>query len=142
MAAKAFEGDAKAAHWLPDARVAKAWAEYVAKGAVGDDTPPPAPTAVKAARDGTSNLVTWDAEADLESGLRGFVVRRDGKDVATLPEKPVGRFGRPLFQTMSYHDTPEKPLPRMAFVDKDAPEGAKYEVIAVNGVGLRSKPGK
>ena len=28
------------------------------------------------------NEITWDAEADLESGLRGFIVLRDGKGLA------------------------------------------------------------
>jgi hypothetical protein len=130
--------DTKQIHWLPSERVLNAWKEYTAKGAVSDDTPPPAPTNVKAVK----GVVSWDAEADLESGLRGFVILRDGKEIANVPEKPVGRFGRPLFQTMSYHDTPEKPLPKMEFIDKAAPAGAKYEVIAVNGVGLRSAAGK
>jgi len=71
----------------------------------------------------------------------------DGADLLNeprLPEKPVGRFGRPLFQPMSYHDTPEKPLPAMTFTDKTAKPGVKHEyrVIAVNGVGLRSGPSK
>jgi hypothetical protein len=54
----------------------------------------------------------------------------------------VGKFGRPLFQSMSYHDTPERPLPAMRLVDKTAKPDAKHEyrVIAVNGVGLKSKP--
>jgi hypothetical protein len=41
---------------------------------------------------------------------------------------------------MSYHDTPEKPLPEMRFVDKAPVAGAEYRIVAVNGVGLRSKP--
>jgi hypothetical protein len=41
---------------------------------------------------------------------------------------------------MSYHDTPERPLPEMRWLDKTAKPGARhvYTVIAVNGVGLRS----
>ena len=69
-------------------------------------------------------------------------MRRDGRDLAQVPEKPVGKFGRPLFQGMSYHDTPEKPLPAMRFVDSAPQPGAKhvYRVIAVNGVDLKSEP--
>ena len=75
-------------------------------------------------------------------GIKAFIIQRDGKDVAQVPEKPLGRFGRPLFQSMSYHDTPEKPLPEMRFVDRSAKAGVKHEyrVIAVNGMGLKSKP--
>src|SRR5690606_39759547 len=49
---------------------------------------------------------------------------------------------RPLFQNMSYHDTPEKPLPKMEYVDTAVPPGqaAEYRVVAVNSVGLKSLP--
>jgi hypothetical protein len=40
---------------------------------------------------------------------------------------------------MTYGDTPLLPLAQMRFVDKGAKIGAKYEVIAVNSVGLESK---
>jgi hypothetical protein len=140
-----YAGKPEEATWLPNERVAKAWAEYVKTGAVVDTTPPPAPTNVKAEAkpDGTVEL-TWDAEADFESGIRGFIIERDGKEIATLPEKSVGRFGRPLFQTMSYHDTPEKPLPAMRFIDRTTKAGEKHEyrVRTVNGVGLRSEVSK
>jgi hypothetical protein len=131
--------------WLPNERVAAAWAEYVRTGAVGDATSPPAPVNVKVSPKGDEGVkITWDAEADFESGLRAFVVQRDGKDLAQVPEKPVGKFGRPLFQTMSYHDTPERPLPDMRFLDRTAKPGEQHEyrVIAVNGAGLKSDPSK
>jgi hypothetical protein len=142
-AAASFAGKPEEAVWFPDRKVAEAYAQYVKEGGVDDLTSPPAATNVKAAPgpDGTV-VVTWEAEADFESGLRAFVIRRDGKDLATLPEKPVGRFGRPLWQAMSYHDTPEKPLPAMRFVDRAPEPGAKHEyrVVAVNGRELRSEP--
>jgi hypothetical protein len=140
--AAAFNGRVDSAVWLPNEYVARAWAEYVRKGNVSDGTPPPAPRNVKIHRktDGTVEI-TWEADADFESGLRAFIIERDGKELGRVPEKLVGRFGRPLFQTMSYHDTPEKPLPEMRFFDRSAdPEvRASYRVIAINGVGLPSK---
>jgi pimeloyl-ACP methyl ester carboxylesterase len=122
--------------WVPTDAVAKLWAEYVKTGATPDATPPPAPTAVRVA----GNVLTWAADADFESGLAGFVVERDGAELARLPGKPVGKFGRPLFQPMSYHDTPEQPLPAMRYEDASAQMGAthEYRVLAVNGAGLRS----
>ena len=88
--------------------------------------------------------ITWEAEADFESGIRAFIIQRDGSELARVPENPVGRFGRPLFQQMSYHDTPEKPLPDMRFVDATASEETKHEyrVISVNSAGLRSESSK
>jgi poly(3-hydroxybutyrate) depolymerase len=141
--ASVYGGKAEEAVWLPNERVAKAWAEYVKTGAVSDLTPPPTPRNVKAtAKPDQAVEITWEAEADFESGIQAFLVQRDGSDLAQVPEKPVGRFGRPLFQTMSYHDTPEQPLPEMRLIDQSAGPATKhqYRVISVNSVGLRSTP--
>lgn len=136
-----YEGNVREAVWLPDEKVATAWVEYVKTGAVSDTTLPPEPTNLQVKRnaDGSAEL-TWEAEADFDSGLAAFLIERDGKPIALLPEKPVKRFGRPLFQRMSYHDTPEQPMPKMHYVDKSAKAGEKYKyrVIAVNSVGLKS----
>lgn len=144
--AEKYQGKKEDAVWLPNGAVAKAWMEYEATGSASakDKTPPPAPVNVRlaAAKPGQPTELTWDAEADFESGLGGFVIVRDGKEVARLPEKPFTRYGRALFQKMSFHDTPEAPLPEMKFVDKSAKPGEKhdYQVIAVNSIGLKSKP--
>lgn len=134
----------KAESWLPNEAVAKAWMEYVKTGAVGDTTPPPAPTHVQARPiDGTPDIeITWRAQADLESGIRQFVIERDGAEIGRVPEKPAGKFGRPLFQGMSYGDTPESPVAAMRFVIKDAPVNIRapsYRVRSINGVGLQSE---
>lgn len=135
-----YKGEKTEAAWLPNEKVAKAWIEYVKTGAVLDTTPPPAATLLKVIRneDGSATL-TWEAEADFESGIRAFVIQRDGREIAQVPEKPIGKFGRALFQSMSYHDTPEKPIPEMRYTDKTAKPGekAEYQVIPVNGVGLK-----
>lgn len=131
--------------WLPNEKFAVLWAEYIRVGSVGDTTPPPAPVDVRQTVDANGSAeLTWDAAADFESGLKCFVIRRDGKTLGQVPEKPVGKFGRPLFQSMSYHDTPERPLPEMRFLDTTAKPGEKhsYEVISVNSVGLESQSAK
>jgi poly(3-hydroxybutyrate) depolymerase len=141
--AASYTGKADEAVWLPNLQVAKAWAEYVKTGAVSDTTPPAPAFALKVAvKPDQSVEITWDADADFESGIRAFIIQRDGKELAQHPEKPAGRFGRPLFQAMSYHDTPERPLPEMRFVDRTAQPGGKhaYRVIVINGVGLKSEP--
>ncbi len=143
--AKSYQGAVNDAVWLPSEDVAKSWSEYVKVGAVGDTTPPPAPLEVKVAINADQPVeITWDAEADFESGIQQFEILRDGNIVGHVPEKPIGRFGRPLFQNMSYHDTPEAPLPKMQFIDKTAKSGEKgeYQVITVNSVGLKSAPTK
>jgi hypothetical protein len=136
-----YTGDAKAAVWLPNERIAKAWAEYMKDGNVSDPTPPPAPTAAKLA----GNELSWQAEADLESGLGGFIIERDGVELARLPEKPTGRvIGRPIFQKNGYSDSPTPPLAEMRFTDTTATGGEKhsYQIISVNSTGLKSAPAK
>jgi poly(3-hydroxybutyrate) depolymerase len=132
-----FAGDKAAAHWLPDDVFAKAWSSYNQTGRPADTTPPPAPTNVGLSADGE---LTWSAEADLESGLGGFIIERDGKEFARLPEKPVGKLGTPLFQGLSGGDTPVIATPPMSFKDANANPGKKhhYAVRSVNAVGLAS----
>lgn len=135
--AKQFVGEKEKTIWFPTNEIAQSWVQYMHDTNVTDRTPPPAPTNVKA--DG--GMITWDADADLESGLANFTILRDGKPIATLPEKSRNPFGRSIFQGLQYSDTPIQPLVEMKYVDKTAEEGKsyKYEVIAENTVGLKSK---
>jgi lysophospholipase L1-like esterase len=88
------------------------------------------------------NQLTWEAEADLESGLASFIIERDGQFLATVPEKARNPFGRPIFQNLQYSDPPTQPLVPMQFIDTKTEPGKThtYRVIAVNTVGLQSKP--
>ncbi len=133
-----FTGDAKAAVWLPNERIAKAYAEYMKDGNVSDSTPPSAPNEVKL----TGNDLTWQAAADLESGIAGFIIERDGVEFARVPEKPAGSVGRQIFQKNGYSDTPSPPLAEMRFTDTNAKPSEKhtYRVITVNSFGLKSEP--
>ncbi len=138
VAAATFTGDPLEAGWLPGADVARLWMQYVKDTQVADATPPPAPNAVRL--DG--NRLTWDTVADLESGLAHFIIQRDGRFLARVPEDGKNRFGRPVFQNLQYSDTPTQPLVPLQFTDSQAEPGAEhvYRVIAVNTVGLKSKP--
>lgn len=112
--------------------------EYVKDTKVTDATPPPAPTNVRV----QGNKLTWEAEADLESGLAGFVIERDGQVIANVPEQGRNPFGRPVFQNLQYSDTPTQPLVPIQITDAKAESGKQhtYRVIAVNTAGLKSKP--
>jgi poly(3-hydroxybutyrate) depolymerase len=132
-----FEGDPLKAAWLPNEGVARGWMQYVKDTAVSDTTPPPAPTNLRV----KGNELTWEADADLESGLAGFIIERDGQFLANVPEQAKNPFGRPIFQNLQYSDTPTQPLVEMRFTDSKADPGKahQYRVIAVNTVGLKSK---
>jgi hypothetical protein len=129
--------DPQRAAWLTDEKIAKAWMEYIKDTKVTDATPPPAPTNVRL----QGNQLTWEVDADLESGLASIIIERDGQFLANLPERGKNPFGRPIFQNLQYSDTPTQPLVPMQFTDTKAEPGKKhtYRVIAVNTVGLKSK---
>jgi len=137
--AREYTDDAKMAVWLPNKSVAIAWHDFVTTGTVNDTSPHPAPIAVRF--DSATGSVTWEAAVDFESGLRSFVIMRDGKQIGQVPESPRNRYGRALFQGMSYGDTPELPLRGFRFIDRSAEAGTshKYQVVAVNGAELRSR---
>lgn len=122
--------------WFPNGDIQQAWSAYIKGTKVPDTTLPPAPTNLQI----EGNTLTWKATADLESGLAHFIIERDGKEIATVPEKPVNKFGRPIFQGLQYSDTPTQPLVKMTFTDRYPTEGkSSYRIIAVNTVGLKSE---
>lgn len=132
-----YEGELESSVWLPSEAIAKAWVSYMKDTAVPDVTAPPAPQNLEV----VGNELTWTAEADLESGLAYFVIQRDGKFIAKVPERDEHTQGRPLFQSLYNGDTPRQPLPEMKFTDTTSHDGVRhsYRVIAVNTVGLESK---
>jgi hypothetical protein len=110
---------------------------YVTDTEIADTTPPASPSEP----DVKGSEITWTADADLESGIAYFVIERDGKVLATVPEKPKNPFGRPIFQGLQYSDTPAIPLMEMRYTDTTAEAGKthQYRVITVNTAGLESK---
>ena len=107
---------------------------YVKDTAIPDKTPPPAPFGLQV----TGNRISWQAEADFESGISHFIIRKNGKVIGQVPENPANRFGRPLFQGLQYSDTPVQPLAKMEFIDPNSEDAGQYEIISVNTVGLLS----
>ena len=134
--AASFTDDRTTALWLPDAATARAWSAYLRGARVPDTTPPPAPTGLVV----TGAELTWQTEADLDSGLAGFIIERDGAEIARLPKDPKNPYGRPVFQNLQYSDTPGFPLVPMRFTDTSAEPGKThlYRVRSVNTVGLKS----
>jgi len=130
------EGDPKTAIWLPNKAIANAWEHYIRDTKIPDETRPPAPFNLKF----DNGLLTWDAEADLESGIGYFIIERDGIEIAKVPEENGNPKSRPVFQNMRNSDTPTQPLAKMEYRDSERLEGEIYEykVISVNTVGLKS----
>ncbi len=140
--------ESKAAHssWLPNERVAKFWQEFVRTGNVTDNTPPPeAPSNLEAKQhQGASVLLTWDAIADIESGIKSFAIYRNGELVDQVyGRSPQGEIIR-NFTSNNYFDSPREPLPKMKFIDDQAVAGKRYgyQVSIINGSGLESPKSK
>jgi len=142
-----YKGDPKDAIWLPNETIAKDWMEYVTTGGVSDSTPPPAPYNVKVLDKGErGSIITWEADADFESGIHHFIIMRDGRELGNWPAVNQVRFQvRPNFQAgwmNSYGDAPGYPPREMRFEDPNRKDNRKvsYQVISVNTVGLKSEP--
>jgi len=136
--AERFVENPMQAVWLPNEAIARAWMQYVKDTAVADTSPPPAPTNLRV----KGREISWQAEADLESGLAGFMIERDGQILASLPEQGKNPFGRPVFQNLQYSDTPTQPLVPLNYSDTKAEPGKNhtYRVTALNTAGLKSSP--
>ncbi len=137
VASAKFVGAKENSVWLPNKSVAQAWGEYIKDTAVSDLSPPPAPTHLKV----KGHELTWEAEADIESGLAYFIVERDGQFLAIVPAQSKNPFGLPIFQNLQYSDTPTQPLTRMHFTDTSAAaeQRHRYRIRSVNTVGRKSK---
>jgi hypothetical protein len=147
-----YYSEAKAAVWLPNESVARTWEQYVKSGEPLDQSPPPAPEWIdvellndKGIR---TNVLKWKCATDFESGLAGFVIYRGDKEIGRLPEKPIAKFGRPLYQPLSYHDTPEKNSPGLdpqgashfEFKTEGSPSGGyEYRIQAINSDGMTAE---
>jgi acetyl esterase/lipase len=144
--ASAFAFDKSKASWLPNEQVARIWQEFVTRGQVDDATPPTiAPEILSVSLvSPTSVELTWNATADLDSGIRGFAIFRNGRALGTHRATLPRRFAEDQFQQISYHDTPEQPLPELRFRDDTAPEEGElvYEVAVINGAGRLSPKSK
>ena len=138
VAASEYKGDPLDASWLPNKKYAKQWSEFVKTGAVSDSSAPPKPSDLETKTTDAGILVTWKAAADFESGIRLFIVLRDGKEIGRIPTNSPKRAYRNLFQGKTYGDTPTAEFPKMRFIDKDGNVSARYKVISVNSVGLES----
>jgi hypothetical protein len=134
--AEDFAGDPLTMGWLHSGLIATAWSQYVKTTDVTDSSPPPAPSNLRL----NGDELSWDCIADLESGIAGFLIERNGAIVGSTLEQAKNPFGRPLFQSLQYSDTPPQPLATMTWRDPAPTPGmpTAYRVIAVNTRGLRS----
>jgi hypothetical protein len=132
--------------YLAEESLAESWKAFATQGNIPDTTPPPPPHELRVHKAGSQTELSWNAWADIESGIGHFAIYRKGKLLGHVggPEHPATD-PQGFFHTWNYHDQPllGDPLARMQFIDKTAPETIQpedYEVRTVNQAGLDSAP--
>jgi pimeloyl-ACP methyl ester carboxylesterase len=148
--AAAYTGNKQIAAWFPNRAMAILWRDYCTtprslQGIVKDSTPPPAPYNLTGTYTNRSIVLKWDADADLETGIKTFIVYRNGTLLKTLtyPTKHywINATG---YQGWCYGDeTNPYPAPAMTYTDANLSDTATYtyQVSTVNwydGIGLKS----
>ncbi len=84
--ASTFTGDKRAMSWLPDSTCAVKFMEYITTNTVKDITPPFSPENLKLVESGDTVMeLSWQAGADIESGIRCFNIYRNDKHFARYP---------------------------------------------------------
>ena len=129
-----FTADKHAMCRFPDRASAEAWREFATTNCVVDKTPPEAPYALQVIPQGEVLQLTWQAEADIESGIQCFNVYKDGQLAGRIPETGV-------FQSFDFNGDNTYPVPPPAMSFRlTGSSGAKMRlgVEAVNRDGLHS----
>ncbi|HVL13718.1 MAG TPA: ThuA domain-containing protein, partial [Gemmata sp.] len=127
--------------WLIDREFAEQWRQYSQTGEVRDSTEPPAPTAVRATVTDGGVAITWSATADLQSGLKQFVITRNRMVVATVGGEKTKANPEGFVQVWNYGDEPEPWRTRFEYLDPEGKPGDQYGVGAVNHAGRGSAMG-
>ena len=122
--------------WFLNKEYVDVWRKYSIDCTFEDSTPPPAPTDVCV---NSSGLISWKCRADLESGLKNFVVYCDGEIVLELQGAPVCN-ARPAFQGIMYSDTPDYSMPKMERLIEGYDSSRQYSIASVNCCDLTSEP--
>ena len=124
--------------WFPNSEFISVWRRYSVDASIDDVTPPPAPTDVRIVVE--SGVMAWNCRGDLESGLKEFIIYCDGNEITRTTTAPVIN-SRPVFQGLTYSDTPDFSLPKMEIQIPDYASSSRHEyaISSVNTVGLESE---
>jgi pimeloyl-ACP methyl ester carboxylesterase len=130
-----FPGNEVNAAWFPDSVTAARWREYVITGTIIDHTPPPAPYDVQVLQTPSDSIMlTWKADADIESGISHFNIYKNDRFIGRFPA--TGRYQQ--FDTNGDDAYPlEVPAMKLK-VPAFRNEPRKISVSTVNLFGLES----
>lgn len=131
----AFTGNRQIAAWFPNQAYAVLWKEYMQTGTQNDITPPAAPTNLNGAYTNRQIRLTWDSDADLESGIKTFIIYRNGALLTTMQFNGTSLFTKEKgFQRWNDGDQPAQSAPAMIYTDSNLDDTATYmyQVSTVN----------
>jgi hypothetical protein len=135
-----FTGNKNAACWFPNSRMASLWRTFCitpsGAGQVKDSTPPPTPYNLAGTYSNRSITITWDCDADLETGIKTFSVYRNSILLKTLTYTgSSGYLGAAGFQEYGFNDDPNpNPAPAMTYTDATVSDTGTYtfQVSCIN----------
>lgn len=138
--AASFTGNKATACWFPNRRMAVLWRDYVTTtgkaGMVKDSTQPPAPYNVTGTYSNRSIVLKWDCDADIETGIKTFIVYRNGVLLKTMTYTANQSFiGTTGYQAWGFGDDPNpNPAPAMTYTDATVSDTGTYtfQVSCVN----------
>ncbi|WP_298650920.1 alpha/beta hydrolase [uncultured Proteiniphilum sp.] len=130
-----YSGDKSSMCVFPDESTARNWQEFVSTGTVVDKTPPPSPYNIRVKRNETMLEVTWEADADMESGILKFNIYKDDILIGTLPE--TGAYQS--FDTNGDNTIPVKVLDMKFVITGTRNVKTKISVETVNHFNLVSE---
>jgi hypothetical protein len=147
--AATYTGNKLIACWFPNQYFAIKWQEYMLTSSIKDSTPPPAPRNLSGTFAANRITLNWDCDADLETGIKTFIIYRNGNpyDTCQYPNMPQTHFTMEKgFQRWNDGDqTAPSAAPAMTFIDPAASDTGTYvyQVACVNwlgGTGPKSGP--
>jgi pimeloyl-ACP methyl ester carboxylesterase len=124
--------------WLPGEPFSRAWQEFGRTGEIRDTTPPPSPSAVVVRAIANGVVISWRAEADIESGIKEFRVYGDGELLGRVASVH-GEYVKEDFHNWNYTDRPaaDQTDNAMRFAWRGKPHSA-LTVTTINHWGLES----
>lgn len=126
-------------NWFPNKLFAEKWLEFIKTGNVIDSTPPSeSPYNVEVRKQGQGVVISWQATADIESGIKGFRIYRNNNVINMDSSQSEWNF------QIDYHDNPVEIHDRFEFADRNINKKGeyKYQVSLINQAGLESAKSK
>lgn len=121
--------------WFPGKLFSEKWSEFINTGYVTDTSPPMEPPYnVDARREGDKIILQWQADADIESGIREFRIYRNDKVISSDTSQLRWNF------RFDYHDNPIEINNKFEYIDGNINNRKKYkyQISFINNAGLES----